>query len=165
MALLQCHKTIQGYLLFLGDAAYWNPVANYKEVTTKSNVSRLLGDVYAEFQLAKGLTFKTNFGLDIANKRDYNYTTSKITTSTGYGKGGNGYTKKMSRLTENILSYMNEWGDHRFTATGVYSWQNYMYETLSISGNGFANDETVHGYGTSQIGKQSSMEVINMKIR
>ena len=78
----------------------------------------------------------------IANKRDYNYTTSKITTSTGYGKGGNGYTKKMSRLTENILSYMNEWGDHRFTATGVYSWQNYMYETLSISGNGFANDET-----------------------
>lgn len=42
----------------------------------------------------------------------------------------------MSRLTENILSYMNEWGDHRFTATGVYSWQNYMYETLSISGNG-----------------------------
>lgn len=101
-----------------------------------------MGDVYAEFQLAKGLTFKTNFGLDIANKRDYNYTTSKITTSTGYGKGGNGYTKKMSRLTENILSYMNEWGDHRFTATGVYSWQNYMYETLSISGNGFANDET-----------------------
>ena len=101
-----------------------------------------MGDVYAEFQLAKGLTFKTNFGLDIANKRDYNYTTSKITTSTGYGKGGNGYTKKMSRLTENILSYMNEWVDHRFTATGVYSWQNYMYETLSISGNGFANDET-----------------------
>lgn len=46
-----------------GDAAYWNPVANYKEVTTKSNVSRLLGDVYAEFQLAKGLTFKTNLVL------------------------------------------------------------------------------------------------------
>lgn len=148
-----------------GDAAYWNPVANYKEVTTKSNVSRLLGDVYAEFQLAKGLTFKTNFGLDIANKRDYNYTTSKITTSTGYGKGGNGYTKKMSRLTENILSYMNEWGDHRFTATGVYSWQNYMYETLSISGNGFAMMRLVHGIWDKQIGKQSSMEVINMKIR
>ncbi|WP_455606741.1 SusC/RagA family TonB-linked outer membrane protein, partial [Bacteroides sp.] len=125
-----------------GDGAYWNPVANYREVTNKSSVSRLLGDVYAEFQLAKGLTFKTNFGLDIANKRDYNYTTSKITTSTGYGKGGNGYTKMMSRITENILSYANTWGDHRFTATGVYSWQNYMYEDLSISGNGFINDET-----------------------
>lgn len=125
-----------------GDGAYWNPVANYREVTNKSSVSRLLGDVYAEFQLAKGLTFKTNFGLDIANKRDYNYTTSKITTSTGYGKGGNGYTKMMSRITENILSYANTWGDHRFTATGVYSWQNYVYEDLSISGNGFINDET-----------------------
>lgn len=124
-----------------GDGAYWNPVANYREITNKSGVSRLLGDVYAEIQLAKGLTFKTNFGLDIANQRDYNYTTSKATDSTGYGKGGNGYTKKMSRLTENILSYINEWGNHRFTATGVYSWQNYSYESLSMSGNGFANDE------------------------
>lgn len=73
--------------------------------------------------------------------------------------------QKMSRLTENILSYMNEWGDHRFTATGVYSWQNYMYETLSISGNGFAMMRLVHGIWDKQIGKQSSMEVINMKIR
>ena len=47
--------------------------------------------------------------------------------------------KKMSRLTENILSYMNEWGDHRFTATGVYSLQNYMYETASISHKKYTN--------------------------
>lgn len=107
----------------------WNAVNYYNEVKKESSVSRLFGDVYAEFQLAKGLTFKTNFGLDIANTRDYNYITSDYTLSTGTGEGGNGYSKKISRITENILTYTNTWGKHRLTATGVYSWQNYIYNT------------------------------------
>ena len=120
----------------------WNAVNYYNEVKRESSVSRLFGDIYADFQLAKGLTFKTNFGLDIANTRDYNYITSDYTLSTGTGEGGNGYSKKISRITENILTYTNTWGKHRLTATGVYSWQNYIYENLSIDGKGFANDET-----------------------
>ena len=112
----------------------WNAVNYYNEVKRESSVSRLFGDIYAEFQLAKGLTFKTNFGLDIANTRDYNYITSDYTLSTGTGQGGNGYSKKISRITENILTYTNTWGKHRLTATGVYSWQNYIYEDLSIDG-------------------------------
>ena len=120
----------------------WNAVNYYNEVKRESSVSRLFGDIYAEFQLAKGLTFKTNFGLDIANTRDYNYITSDYTLSTGTGQGGNGYSKKIRRITENILTYTNTWGKHRLTATGVYSWQNYIYEDLSIDGKGFANDET-----------------------
>ncbi|MCD8252085.1 MAG: SusC/RagA family TonB-linked outer membrane protein, partial [Phocaeicola dorei] len=120
----------------------WNAVNYYNEVKRESSVSRLFGDIYAEFQLAKGLIFKTNFGLDIANTRDYNYITSDYTLSTGTGQGGNGYSKKISRITENILTYTNTWGKHRLTATGVYSWQNYIYEDLSIDGKGFANDET-----------------------
>lgn len=88
----------------------WNAVNYYNEVKRESSVSRLFGDIYAEFQLAKGLTFKTNFGLDIANTRDYNYITSDYTLSTGTGQGGNGYSKKISRITENILTYTNTWG-------------------------------------------------------
>lgn len=120
----------------------WNPVNYYNEVKKQSSVSRLFGDVYAEIQLAKGLTLKSNFGLDIANARDYNYITSNYTGSTGTGEGANGYSRKISRITENILTYTNTWGKHRLTATGVYSWQNYIYEGLSISGKGFVNDET-----------------------
>ena len=102
----------------------WNAVNYYNEVKRESSVSRLFGDIYADFQLAKGLTFKTNFGLDIANTRDYNYITSDYTLSTGTGEGGNGYSKKISRITENILTYINTWGKHRLTATGVYSLAN-----------------------------------------
>lgn len=65
----------------------------------------MFGDVYAELKITKDLTFKTNFGIDIANVRNYNYGSSKQTTATGSGNGGNGYIKELSRITENILTY------------------------------------------------------------
>lgn len=127
---------------YFGAAQHFNPVYNYTQQTDRTNTSRLFGDVYAEFTLLKGLTFKTNFGLDIANQNMYNYTTSKNTNSSGSGEGGQGYVKKMSKITENILTYQNTWGDHRLTATGVYSWQNYTYQSMNMSTSGFENDET-----------------------
>lgn len=127
---------------YFGNAREWNPVYNYTQQTDQSSVSRLFGDVYLNLNILKGLTFKTNIGIDMANQRDYNYITSKDTNATGSGKGGQGFIRQLSRITENILTYQNQWGDHRFSATGVYSWQDYTYENLTMSGSGFANDET-----------------------
>ncbi len=141
---------------YFGDSLYWNPVANYRAISTKSSISRLFGDVYVEIQLYRGLTLKSNFGFDISNERDYRYKTSKSTDSSGTGTGGDGYLKQMSKINENILTYTNAWGEHRLTATGVYSWQDYTCEGLSISGGGFANDET----GAFDMG-QASRETVS----
>ena len=127
---------------YFGAAREWNPVWNYTQQTAYSAVSRLFGDVYAELTLARGLTFRTNLGLDIASQRDYDYVTTQDTDAKGVGSGGQLFSKKLSRITENILTYKGEWGDHKLTATGVYSWQDYTYESLSASGDGFTNDET-----------------------
>lgn len=40
---------------------------------------------------------------------------------------------------DNILTYSNQWGDHRMSLTGVYSWQDYKYRYSQMSGN-FSND-------------------------
>lgn len=127
------------------EGAAFNPVCDFDATTNTVTRNRFLGDVYAEVKLHKNLTFRTNFGLDLINSKSYDYTTSKSTgalTGDGKGKGGQGYTKAMSKLTENILTYSNVWDVHRLTATGVYSYQDYKYETLSISGSGFENDAT-----------------------
>ena len=123
------NSTISGYF---GDNARWNPVWNMQQGTNTKTTSRVLGDIYAEIQIMKELTFKTNFGIDLSNARSYNYNSSLLTN----------YTKELSRLTENILTYSNTWNNHRFSVTGVYSWQDYTYETMSMSGKGFANNET-----------------------
>jgi TonB-linked SusC/RagA family outer membrane protein len=41
---------------------------------------------------------------------------------------------------ENILTYSKQWGDHRFSATGVYSWQDYDYRSTGVSARGFEID-------------------------
>ena len=43
---------------------------------------------------------------------------------------------------ENVLTYANQWDVHRFTVTGVYSWQDFVYENLGINGSGFEMDQT-----------------------
>ena len=124
----------------------WNPVADASEVTDQTTRTRILGDVFAEFSLAKNLKFKTNFGVDISNSKRYEFSTSKSSggmSSGGKGLGGQEYVKMATKLSENILTYTNVWEDvHRFTATGVYSYQDFEYENLSITGSGFENDAT-----------------------
>lgn len=43
---------------------------------------------------------------------------------------------------ENILTYNHTWNKHRLTATAVYSWQDFTYEDINLSGSGFENDLT-----------------------
>ncbi len=124
----------------------WNPVSEANEVTNELSSDRILGDVYAVIKPFKNVTFKTNFGVDIANEKQYEYYTSVSTRGIGSGSTGTGgqtYRRKTSRLTDNILTYSNVWKEkHRLTATAVYSWQEYVYEDLETSGSGFLNDAT-----------------------
>lgn len=123
----------------------WNPVSDADEITDLTTTDRVLGDIYAQFQLHKNLTFKSNIGVDISDAKKYNYSTSESTVGirTGTGEGGQKYYRRTTKLTENILTYSNIWANkHRFTATGVYSYQDFLYESLEIEGSGFTNDGT-----------------------
>ncbi len=123
----------------------FNPVADGTEIIDNLVNDRVLGDVYAEFKLHKNLTFKTNFGVDISNGKEYKYsstTSSSGINNKGNGEGGQTYHKKISKLTENILTYTSDFNDlHRLTLTGVYSYQDYSFEDMSTYGSGFTNDE------------------------
>ncbi len=121
----------------------WNPVADAFELTNKTSTDRVVGDVFAEFTITDGLTFKTNFGADISNSKGYYYATSNH--SSGMSSGGSAkqtYKRRTTKITENILTYTKTINDHRLTATGVYSYQDYLYEDLELSGSGFPTDVT-----------------------
>jgi len=123
----------------------WNPVADGSEKKDETITDRLTGDVYAKISPIKNVTIKTNLGVDISNAKNYQYSTSLSAEnySNGTGSGGQSYFRQTTKLTETILTYSNIWTDiHRLTATGVYSYQDYQYEKLAISGSGFTNDAT-----------------------
>ncbi|MGE4586479.1 MAG: TonB-dependent receptor [Mangrovibacterium sp.] len=123
----------------------WNPVSDGNEITDETSTDRLTGDVYVQISPIKNVTFKTNFGVDISNAKSYDYSSSEAAgnVSNGTGSGGQSFFRQTTKLTESILTYSNVWNDvHRFTATGVYSYQDYEYNALAISGSGFTNDAT-----------------------
>ncbi len=121
----------------------WNPVADANETSDQTDKRRVLGDFFAEFTLAKGLTFRSNFGVDLSSSKNYVYFTSEYADYGDMdGYGSQAYVNLTTKITENILNYAKSWDKHRFTATGVYSYQDYLYEDINLSGSGFPNDIT-----------------------
>ena len=123
----------------------WNPLQDFSNETHRNTTNRMILNVYANMQIMKNLTYKLSIGQDIKNSRGYDFYTSQTVSNqskNANGNGGNSWYKNQSKVMENILTYSNQWGDHRFTATGVYSWQDFCYENLGITGSGFEMDQT-----------------------
>lgn len=123
----------------------WNPVLDMNETTTQFTTNRFLGTLFAEMQLMKDLKYRLNLGVDLKNTRKYNYVGSESAVNKASGLKGNGYNnwnKRFSKVMENILTYNHTWNKHRLTATAVYSWQDFTYEDINLSGSGFENDLT-----------------------
>ena len=123
----------------------WNPVLDMNETTTRFTTNRFLESLFAEMQLTKDLKYRLSLGIDLKNTRKYNYVSSESAINKASGLKGNGYNnwdKRFSKVMENILTYNHTWNKHRLTATAVYSWQDFTYEDINLSGSGFENDQT-----------------------
>ena len=123
----------------------WNPVLDMNETTTRFTTNRFLGSLFAEMQLTKDLKYRLSLGIDLKNTRKYNYVSSESAINKASGLKGNGYNnwdKRFSKVMENILTYNHTWNKHRLTATAVYSWQDFTYEDINLSGSDFENDQT-----------------------
>lgn len=124
----------------------FNPVWKTATETNWVKKNRFLGDVFIELQLLKGLTLRSNVGVDVVNGRSYNYISNAspeaVLNPGRGGQGSQGFDKAISKLNENILTYTNMWDKHRLTATAVYSYQDYVYESTAVRGAGFFTDAT-----------------------
>ena len=120
----------------------WNPLKDYGERTNRTNTTRVIINSFAEAKILPELTYHLSIGYDTRYNRNYSYNTSKLVgnMASGKGNGGHAWNRSASRLLENILTYSKQWDEHRFTATGVYSWQDYDYQSTGISARGFEID-------------------------
>lgn len=151
----------------INGAAKFNPVADIAATTDQRSNTRFLGNFFAEIAFDKHLSYKLNIGYDLKNTRKYEYRTSQtaaaIIDKTGSGSGSHAWGKSRSKLMDNIVTYKNQWGGHRLTATGVYSYQEYKYESLNASSKAFDNDllgawkidgKELSGYGSDIYGNK-----------
>lgn len=129
----------------LNHSEKFNSIASMNANTNKRKNIRFLGNFYGQLNFTDHLNYRLNVGYDIKDSNRYGFTSSQIPKKLDSGdpssSGEQAWWRGRSLLVDNILTYTNIWNDvHRLTATAVYSWQDYKYNTNNMSGN-FDNDQ------------------------
>jgi TonB-linked SusC/RagA family outer membrane protein len=104
-----------------------NPVAEAKEYISTTVISRILGNVYAKLNLAKGLEFKSTFGIDGFNNSEYSFGPNYLKrTQASNGEASIGKIEGTTWLNENTLTYNTTFNKlHKVNALLGYTLQQY----------------------------------------
>ncbi|MFN8253558.1 MAG: TonB-dependent receptor [Ferruginibacter sp.] len=90
---------------------------------------RTFNSLYAEYQIITGLKYRFNAGLDYRQQENDQFQKSDKALSPSYFRPGQGNTASVNNsegygyTLENILTYDKTIGKHKFTVTGLYSYQ------------------------------------------
>jgi TonB-linked SusC/RagA family outer membrane protein len=119
-----------------------NPVAILTEIKDVHTINRVMGNLFAEYELAQGLKLKVSAGADINDtKRNY-YSPSSLRRSRaerGYALVGN--VNSFSWQNENTLSYNKLINNrHELNLLAGITWQKFKRESVEASSRGFNDD-------------------------
>ena len=122
---------------------YYNPLLSIQGGSYVTTVYRLLGNVYAQLKLTKGLLFRSELGTDVLNQGEEQYlgrVTSRNTGNTnGYGFNSNQTDAKL--VVNNYFSYKNTFADnHSLELTLGTSYETARINGNSVTGTQFASD-------------------------
>jgi TonB-linked SusC/RagA family outer membrane protein len=121
--------------------AWENPVANIIAPKDQSSTNRIVGNLYAAFDILPKLRFKTSFGVEAyANKNDFFL--DPFSTQFGRSLQGVGIAstnQELVWLTENTLTYDYKRGAHDFTFLGGITAQESAFESTFGRAEGFPN--------------------------
>jgi len=119
------------------DLVYHNPLQILNEEVAYLENYRVLGNLFAEAKLAKGLTAKTSVGTDLIYTHDYVYYNQNHPYGTGNGRNIDDRRLLSNILIENTLSYTKAFGKLKTEWLAGQSFQRSMTSNSAIDGNGF----------------------------
>lgn len=129
-----------------------NPFAVATERVDETVSDNFRANVYGEYSIIDGLSFKTTFGVSKENETRgiYQPSTLKITASAVNGRARVVNAGRTSFLSENYLTYNREVGKGDLTLLGGYSYQKNETQVSSAAGTGFLSDAfSYHALGTA----------------
>lgn len=121
-----------------------NPISDLENIKSTTENTRVMGVAWGEYEIIPNLKAKVNFGADISNTRQSNYSPSY--TSTGLANNGVasvGQTKTNVWQSEYTLNYQNVFGNvHSLSLLAGYTAQRTDLSTFATSNYGYSNDLT-----------------------
>ncbi|ULQ51255.1 SusC/RagA family TonB-linked outer membrane protein [Flavihumibacter fluvii] len=119
---------------------YYNPMLSVKGASYNTFVHRLLGNVYGQAQITKGLSFRTEFGVDQLNQTEEAYYGPITVRNTEYPRGG-GFTSAdqiINYNTNNFFRYVgNLKEEHNFDVVLGMSYQDQNLFNQSATAEAF----------------------------
>ncbi|WP_020599553.1 SusC/RagA family TonB-linked outer membrane protein [Spirosoma panaciterrae] len=121
---------------------YYNPMINIGNAYFNTTVYRTLTNAFGQLQIAKGLSFRTEFGLDVLNQQEELYYNSKTQRNFGapQGIGQNRYVRVENYTTNNFFTYNLPFGRSVLDLTAGMSYQQSQQKTNFTEGRDFPSD-------------------------
>lgn len=141
------------------DNGFDNPLENTAYNNVDKDNSLVTNNYFlVELPFIKGLNYKLNTGYTIRNSKEQTYRGM----NTQSGSEVNGYANEVVQetkeyLVENILNYNRSFGKHNVFATALYSAQQATYESINLTGTGFASDDrTFYQFSDAKVTKANA---------
>lgn len=129
-------------LIVTQDEVYTNPLFNLQESAYDQTVNRLLSNVFLDWNIAAGLSYRLNTNINFRNRRYGAYESTRHRFGQSYGGEAELYTNEtFEYLIENILTYDKDLdARHHMDVTLMQSVNEIRYESLSAQTRGLGND-------------------------
>jgi len=127
---------------FKGGTGEENPLFMAENYDINSNTVRLMGSIFADYEIMKDLTFHARLGMDYRDWRHkYYYPIRSRSASATQGEAGQFSDRTANILNENLLEYNRSFNDrHKLNVLAGITYQRENSEYLSASAYGFPAD-------------------------
>lgn len=121
---------------------YYNPLINLGNAYYNTNTNRNLSSVYAQVSILDGLSFRSEFALDMLDQQEELYYNSKTQRNFGapQGIGQNLFTRVENYNTNNYFTYNTGFGSTKLDLTAGMAYQQSQQKTNFIEGQDFPSD-------------------------
>ena len=122
---------------------YYNPILSVENTQYTTIVNRTIGNLFASANIAKGLTFRTELGMDQLNQNEDRYAGRLTARNEGVpnGSGRNSNDQILNINTNNFLRYVTSASDnHDFDVVAGTSFQKWQIISTAASAEEFPSD-------------------------
>ncbi|WP_316752401.1 TonB-dependent receptor [Pedobacter gandavensis] len=125
-----------------------NPVAELKRIDINRPQNVLLINPYVIVDLAKGLTFRSNFSLtkEFNNRKIFTPKRPEVGKPLLINSLEEGSARKNDLLAEQVFNYKTAFGSHQLDFTGGFSFQKTRYDEFYVVGKGFDDEAPSRRY-------------------
>ncbi len=122
---------------------YYNPLLSIQGGSYVTTTYRLLGNLYAQLKLTKGLIFRSELGTDLLNQDEESYQ-GRITARNSGPTNGSAFSANQTAaklVVNNFFSYKNTFAEkHSLELTLGTSYETNRLNGTNVSGTQFASD-------------------------